>query len=179
MPTMRETVMRVREGSPNVIYMDGYQAEYARSIEDSDDFWLSFTRKEIVWEIEPTIGLEGSFEDIAMNPLSWFKDGKRNVTESCLDRNLKNRSDKIAIIWEGDEPGDCRRITYGELYRDVCRTANAMSELGVSKGDRVIIYMAWFQSCAAMLACARLGAIHSAVFGDSPQKHSETESLTY
>ncbi len=167
MPTMREVPMRVREGSPNVISdMDGYQAEYARSIEDSDDFWLSFTRKEIVWEIEPTIGLEGSFEDIAMSPLSWFKDGKLNVTESCLDRNLKNRSDKIAIIWEGDEPGDCRRITYGELYRDVCRTANAMSELGVSKGDRVIIYMGMVPEAAvAMLACARLGAIHSVVFG--------------
>ena len=114
-----------------------------------------------------------------MNPLSWFKDGKLNVTESCLDRNLKNRSDKIAIIWEGDEPGDCRRITYGELYRDVCRTANAMSELGVSKGDRVIIYMGMVPEAAvAMLACARLEPSIPLCSGDSPQKHSETESLT-
>ena len=112
------------------------------------------------------MGLEGSFRSIGEGPISWFADGTLNITESCLDRHLETRGNKTAILWEGDEPGDVRKLTYRELHANVCQAANALTELGVKKGERVIIYMGMVPEAAvAMLACARLGAIHSVVFG--------------
>ena len=167
MDPLREVPGRVSEGSPNPISdMLKYQRMYDHALEDLDEFWLGVTKQKITWIKEPSIGLEGSFSEIPDGPLSWFRDGKLNVTESCLDSNLATRGDKIAILWEGDEPDECRKITYTELHTEVCRTANALKELGVGKGDRVIIYMGMVPEAAmAMLACARIGAIHSVVFG--------------
>ena len=167
MDPLREVPGRVSEGSPNPISdMLKYQRMYDHALEDLDEFWLGVTKQKITWMKEPSIGLEGSFSEIPDGPLSWFRDGKLNVTESCLDRNLATKGDKIAILWEGDEPDECRKITYTELHTEVCRTANALKELGVDKGDRVIIYMGMVPEAAmAMLACARIGAIHSVVFG--------------
>jgi len=167
MDPLREVPGRVSEGSPNPISdMLKYQRMYEHALEDLDEFWLGVTKQKITWMKEPSIGLEGSFSEIPDGPLSWFRDGKLNVTESCLDSNLATRGDKIAILWEGDEPDECRKITYTELHTEVCKTANALKELGVGKGDRVIIYMGMVPEAAmAMLACARIGAIHSVVFG--------------
>ena len=167
MDPLREVPGRVSEGSPNPISdMLKYQRMYDHALEDLDEFWLGVTKQKITWMKVPSIGLEGSFSEIPDGPLSWFRDGKLNVTESCLDSNLATRGDKIAILWEGDEPDECRKITYTELHTEVCRAANALKKLGVGKGDRVIIYMGMVPEAAmAMLACARIGAIHSVVFG--------------
>lgn len=158
---------RVREGANTPISnLDRYREHYANAVNDPDGFWLSQTRERIAWDEEPTEGLHGSFHEIKDGPLSWFSDGKLNVTVSCIDRHLEARGDKIAILWEGDEPGDTREITYRELHEEVCKAANALANLGVKKGERVIIYMGMVPEAAiAMLACARIGAIHSVVFG--------------
>jgi acetyl-CoA synthetase len=133
---------------------------------DPDAFWLNVTNDLITWSTAPTQGLGGGFHTIQERPLRWFEDGVLNVTESCIDRHLATRGDKVALLWEGDEPGDIRQITYTELHEQVCRCANALKTLGVQKGDRVILYMGMVPEAAvAMLACARIGAIHSVVFG--------------
>jgi len=98
--------------------------------------------------------------------IKWFEDGVTNVAFNCIDRHLKKRGDQVAILWEGDNPFDDRKITYRELYEHVCRLANVLKKHGVKKGDRVTIYMPMIPEAAyAMLACARIGAIHSVVFG--------------
>ncbi len=158
---------RVREGSPNPIAdFDGFlRARHAAEV-DPDGFWLGQTHRLLSWRTAPTVGLDGGYHTVKDGPFSWFADGTLNVTESCLDANLESRGDKTAILWEGDEPGDVRRISYRELHGEVCKAANALRELGVQKGERVIIYMGMVPEAAiAMLACARIGAIHSVVFG--------------
>jgi acetyl-CoA synthetase len=98
--------------------------------------------------------------------IKWFEDGITNVSYNCVDRHLKKRGDQVAIIWEGDNPYDDKKITYKELYEQVCRLSNVMKSNGVKKGDRVTIYMPMIPEAAyAMLACARIGAVHSIVFG--------------
>ncbi len=157
----------VKSNSENIIQsMDDWQRIHAQSIADPDGFWLDITRKSIVWEHEPSIGLEGGFDTIEQGSFKWFSDGRLNATVSCVDQHLKLRPDKVAILWEGDEPGEVRRITYRELHAQVCRFSNALESRGVTSGDRVIIYMGMVPEAAiAMLACARIGAIHSVVFG--------------
>ncbi len=145
--------------------LDAWRAEWMRARDDPDGFWLE-QAQQIAWRKPPTRGLDGDYFDVQGSPMSWFGDGSLNVTESCLDRHLTERPDKIAILWEGDEPGMVRRISYRELHAAVCRTASALRDLGIKKGERVIIYMGMVPEAAiAMLACARLGAIHSVVFG--------------
>ena len=158
---------RVREGSPNPIaQMEGYREAWAQAANDPDGWWLEATRDLIQWHTPPSLGLEGSYYDIAEAPIRWFADGTLNVTESCLDRHLVHRPDKVAILWEGDEPGDVRELSYRQLHEEVCKASNALKQLGVGHGDRVIIYMGMVPEAAvAMLACARIGAIHSVVFG--------------
>ena len=98
--------------------------------------------------------------------IRWYHDGVLNVSANCVDRHLAKRADQVAIIWEGDDPAKSKKITYRELHGEVCRMANALKELGVKKGDRVTIYLPMIPEAAyAMLACARIGAIHSVVFG--------------
>jgi acetyl-CoA synthetase len=158
---------RVAEGARSSIPdMDAWRARYLAALDDPSGFWLREARARLLWRTEPTRGLEGSFHQIADNSISWFGDGVLNVSESCLDRHLLDRGDKTAILWEGDEPGDVRRLSYRELHREVCRAAHALRRLGVKKGERVVIYMGMVPEAAiAMLAVARLGAIHSVVFG--------------
>ncbi len=158
---------RVSAGSTSPIpNMDRYRETYLAAMNDPEGFWLAETKRRIAWHKEPTLGYQGSYLEISQGPLTWFADGELNVTVSCLDRHLDTRGDKTAILWEGDEPGDNRRLTYRELHAEVCRVANGLHGLGVQKGDRIIIYMGMVPEAAiAMLACARLGAIHSVVFG--------------
>ncbi|NOY90113.1 MAG: acetate--CoA ligase [Deltaproteobacteria bacterium] len=156
-----------REGAATPITsLERYRERAARAANDPDAFWLEVTKQRVAWRKSPSVGLEGDFHGIASGPLSWFADGELNVTESCLDRHLEARGDKTAILWEGDEPGQTRRLSYRELHAEVCKTANALAALGLQRGERAILYMGMVPEAAiAMLACARLGAIHSVVFG--------------
>ena len=141
-----------------------YQRLYQESLRDPTGFWARIGRR-IDW-IQPYSKIKDtSFEERDFR-IRWFYDGKLNVTANCLDRHLTKRGDKVAIIWEGDDPRLSEHITYRQLYERVCQCANALRSLGVKKGDRVTIYMPMVPEAAvAMLACARIGAVHSVVFG--------------
>ena len=158
---------RVSQASPNPIdSVAAYRETYERAMSDVASFWLDQARARLQWRTEPQKALEGDFRSVKEKPLQWFADGSLNVTESCLDRHLETQPDKTAILWEGDEPGDVRKLSYRELHGQVCQAASALQELEVQKGDRVIIYMGMTPEAAvAMLACARIGAVHSVVFG--------------
>ncbi|MEM7729787.1 MAG: acetate--CoA ligase, partial [Pseudomonadota bacterium] len=141
-----------------------YRAMYAASIADPENFW-SEQGQRIAWMKPYTRAKDVSLEEGDFR-INWYADGTLNVTESCLDRHLETRGDKAAIIWEGDDPSDSRTLSYRELHAEVCRFANAMKALGVRKGDRVTLYMPMIvEAAVAMLACARIGAVHSVVFG--------------
>ncbi|MET0497035.1 MAG: acetate--CoA ligase [Steroidobacteraceae bacterium] len=141
-----------------------YQRLYQESVRDPASFWSRIGRR-LDW-IQPYSKVKDtSFEESDFR-IRWFHDGKLNVSVNCLDRHLTKRGDKVAIIWEGDDPRLSERITYRQLYERVCQCANALRGLGVQKGDRVTIYMPMIPEAAvAMLACARIGAVHSVVFG--------------
>lgn len=139
-----------------------YLALYQQSIEQPDQFWAEQARN-IDWIKSWDKVSSGNFNQF---DVQWFINGQLNVAANCLDRHLKNKRDQTAIIWEADDPQLSKKITYGELYQEVCRLANALKRLGVKKGDRVCIYLPMIpQIAVAMLACARIGAIHSVVFG--------------
>ena len=141
-----------------------YRETYARSIKDPEGFW-SEQAKRLDWITVPTKIKDVSWDTEDLH-VRWYADGVLNVTENCLDRHLETRGDKPAIIWEGDSPSDSLTLTYKELHLYVCRFANVMKARGVKKGDRVTIYMPMIPEAAfAMLACARIGAVHSVVFG--------------
>ncbi len=141
-----------------------YQEMYKRSVEDPEGFWGEHGKR-ITWFKDYTKVRNVNF----MKPdvsIKWYEDGTLNASYNCIDRHLESRGDQPAIIWEGDEPTDDKTITYKELHEHVCRLANAMKARGVKKGDRVCIYMPMVPEAAyAMLACTRIGAIHSIVFG--------------
>ena len=140
-----------------------YQAMYRRSLEDPDGFWAEQAQR-LDWIEAPRRIKNVDFDDNAR--IRWFEDGVLNVSANCIDRHLARRGDQTAILWEGDDPAQDRKITYRELHEQVCRLANVLKGLGVKKGDRVTIYMPMIPETAyAMLACARIGAIHSVVFG--------------
>jgi acetyl-CoA synthetase len=140
-----------------------YEAEYARSLADRDGFWAGQARDLISW-FEPWHTV--CDEDLARGHIRWFDGGKLNVAYNCLDRHLEARGEQTALIWEGDDPSFARHVTYRELHDEVCRLANVLKHRGVGKGDRVCIYMPMIPAAvAAMLACARIGAVHSVVFG--------------
>jgi acetyl-CoA synthetase len=162
-----EVPARVRAGSTGGLSnMDGWRATWMEADHDPDGFWLDETRRNIAWIKPPTVGLEGGYHTVAEGPFTWFADGTLNVTHSCLDRHLNTQGDKTALLWEGDEPGDVRTLSYRELHAEVCRLAGAMRAMGVDRGDRVIVYMGMVPEAAvAMLAAARIGAVHSVVFG--------------
>ncbi|MEY2942641.1 MAG: acetate--CoA ligase [Pseudomonadota bacterium] len=147
-------------------YVDaaGYAAKYAASVDAPEAFWREETAR-LDW-IKPWSELNRcSFEESDFG-IRWFADGTLNVSANCLDRHLAENSDVVAIIWEGDDPSQQRKITYRELYEDVCRMANSLRDMGVERGDRVTIYLPMIPEAAmAMLACARIGAVHSVVFG--------------
>ena len=140
-------------------------AMQAALAQDSQAFWLNEATQRLDWSKAPTRADESSFHAADFG-VRWFADGELNLSVNCLDRHLASRGDQTAIVFEGDEPGEGRRITYRELYEDVCRFANLLKAQGVVKGDRVTLYMPMIPEAAvAMLACARIGAIHSVVFG--------------
>ena len=141
-----------------------YRELYRSSVRDPEAFWREHGQR-VDW-IRPYSRIRNVSFDAEDLHINWFADGALNVAANCLDRHLRTRGEQTAIIWEGDEPGDDARITYRELHESVCRLGSALRALGVSKGDRVTIYMPMVPEAAvAMLACARIGAIHSVVFG--------------
>lgn len=142
----------------------GYEAMYRRSIDDNEGFWAD--QASIVDWIKPF----SKVKDVSFSPddlrIRWYYDGTLNVCYNCVDRHLESKADEVAIIWEGDDPQRDLRITYGELHKRVCRFANALKKIGAKKGDRITLYMPMIPEAAvAMLACARIGAVHSVVFG--------------
>ncbi len=141
-----------------------YTAMYQRSVSDPDGFWGEHGKR-IDW-IKPFTKVKNTSFDPHRVSIKWFEDGVTNVTQNCIDRHLAKRADQVAIIWEGDDPKDERKITYRELHAEVSRFANVLKASGVKKGDRVTIYLPMIPEAAfAMLACARIGAVHSVVFG--------------
>ncbi len=147
-----------------LVRKDDYERLYAESLADPEKFWGRIGQR-LDWIKPPT-----KIKDVSFNPkdlhIRWYEDGELNVSANCLDRQLDQRGDKVAIIFEGDDPATSRKITYRELHAEVCKFANTLKHLGVVKGDRVAIYMPMIpETAVAMLACARLGAIHSVVFG--------------
>ena len=141
-----------------------YQAMYRRSIEDPDGFWADMANEHVHWFRKWDRVADWTFDgDVGIR---WFDGARVNVAWNCLDRHLEERGDKPAILWEGDQPGEERRITFRELHAEVCKLANVLKSRGVEKGDRVCVYMPMVpEAVVAMLACARIGAVHSVVFG--------------
>ncbi|MEP4052624.1 MAG: acetate--CoA ligase [Litorimonas sp.] len=163
---MTETAYPVPEGFAAKANLSPatYKDTYARSIKDPEGFWGEQAER-LNWVKAPTQIKDVSWDKDDLH-VRWYADGVLNVTENCLDRHLETRGDKAAIIWEGDDPSESLTLTYKELHRYVCRFANVMKSRGVKKGDRITIYMPMIPEAAfAMLACARIGAVHSVVFG--------------
>jgi len=145
------------------INKERYQNMYQQSIDDSDTFWTEQAKEFLTWD---SPWAKVSSYDFSKGEAEWFKDGKLNVTVNCIDRHLVARSNQTAIIWEGDDPSDDKAISYQELHDQVAKLGNVLRQRGVKKGDRVCIYMPMIPEAAyAMLACARIGAVHSVVFG--------------
>ncbi|NCA88952.1 MAG: acetate--CoA ligase [Gammaproteobacteria bacterium] len=147
------------------INAEQYAAMYQRSIDDPNGFWAEQANQFVTWS-KPF----DKVMDYSYNPdnfyIKWFEGGQLNVSYNCLDRHLDSRGDQVAIIWEADDPNVDRKITYRELHADVCKLANVLKAKGVKKGDRVCIYLPMIPEAAvAMLACTRIGAVHSIVFG--------------
>jgi acetyl-CoA synthetase len=141
-----------------------YQQMYAASVESPDAFWAEHGRR-IDW-IKPFTKVKNTSYAPENVSIKWFEDGTLNVCANCVDRHLETRGDKVALIWEGDEPNMDLKITYLQLHGHVCRFANVLKKLGAKKGDRITIYMPMIpEAVYAMLACARIGAVHSVVFG--------------
>ena len=148
-------------------HIDGarYQEMYQRSIEDPEGFWAEQAEQFITWFKPWDKVLDWSYDKKDLH-IKWFEGGKLNVCYNCIDRHLDTRGDQVAIIWEGDDPATDSKITYRELHEHVSKLANVLKARGVKKGDRVCIYMPMIPEAAyAMLACARIGAVHSVVFG--------------
>lgn len=140
-----------------------FEELYKKSLENSDQFWSEQADKYLDWDQRWTQIQE---TDIKKGEIAWFKGGKLNASVNCIDRHLPENSEKIAFIWEGDNPNESKNITYQELHDEVCKFSNVLKLRGVTKGDRVCIYMPMIpEATYAMLACARIGAIHSVVFG--------------
>lgn len=149
--------------------LDEYERLYRESVEDPAGFWLRMTRENIEWNVPPTQGFSQQFDIIGEKAepyVQYFMDGRLNVSVNCLDRHIRaGRADRRALIWQGEKEEERRTLTYGELHRMVCRMANVLKKHGVKKGTTVTIFMPMIPELpAALLACARLGAIHSVVF---------------
>ncbi|WP_154222812.1 acetate--CoA ligase [Marinicella rhabdoformis] len=151
--------------NPSHCKPDEYQQMYKQSIENNEAFWQQQAQHRLHWDKAFTQVKDVSF-DLDDLHIKWFADGELNACYNCVDRHLDNKADQTAIIWQGDEPSQNQHITYTDLHREVSRFANTLKKLGVVKGDRVTLYMPMIPEAAyAMLACARIGAVHSVVFG--------------
>ena len=141
-----------------------YDKKYSQSIKDNDGFWRK-EGKRISW-IKPYTKIKDVKYSSSDVNIKWFYDGTLNASENCIDRHLKNNKDKTAIMWVGDDPKVQKKITYKQLHNEVCKIANGLKDIGVQKGDRVTIYLTMIPELAyTMLACSRIGAIHSIIFG--------------
>ena len=145
-----------------------YQKKYSDSIKNNDIFWKN-EGKRITW-IKPYKKIKDvKFSKKAVR-IKWYEDGTLNASANCIDRHLKDKKDKTAIIWVGDDPKDTKKISYKQLHTEVSRAANGLKKLGIKKGDRVTIYLTMIQELAVtMLACARIGAVHSIFLVDFQQ----------
>jgi len=147
-----------------LINPEQYQQYYQQSVQDPEAFWGEHGK--IVDWIKPYTKVKNTSFDPGHISIRWFEDGTLNLSANCLDRHLADRGDQTAIIWEGDDPTQSKKVTYKQLHHDVCQFANVLKKLGVKKGDVVAIYMPMVPEAAvAMLACARIGAIHTVIFG--------------
>jgi len=161
----KEVIYEIAENikKDSLLSEEEFSKMYHDSITNPDNFWHKQASNYLEWISEWD---QVSEHDFRKGQVSWFKGGKLNATINCIDRHLSQRADQTAIIWEGDDPEDSSHISYRDLYESVCKFSNALKERGVNKGDRVCIYMPMLPEAAyAMLACARIGAIHSVVFG--------------
>ena len=147
------------------ITAEQYKTLYKQSIDDPETFWAEQAKEFLSWSKPWDKVMDYSFDAKDLY-IKWFQGGKLNVAYNCIDRHLESKGDQVAIIWEGDDPNDDKKITFNELHHDVSKFANILKERGVKKGDRVCIYMPMIPEAGyAMLACARIGAVHSVVFG--------------
>ena len=158
---MSKNLIEAKSSNPHLKNFDEYKELYKQSIENPKKFFKMMAVENLSWIRD--------FTDIHNDEFAntkWFADGKINLCENCIDRHLENKAEKIALIWEGDEPGNSKSYTFKEVYKEVCKFSNVLKSLEISKGSRVCIYMPMIPEAAfAMLACTRIGAIHSVVFG--------------
>ncbi|MEE4297077.1 MAG: acetate--CoA ligase [Wenzhouxiangella sp.] len=162
---MEQKTYPVPAGFDALVDKSKYEKMYQESIKDPETFWAAQARQRLDWMKPFTKVKDCSFAKDDLH-IRWFEDGTLNVSTNCLDRHLAERGDQTAIIWEGDDPDNSLKISYRELHEKVCRLGSALREQGVKKGDRVTLYLPMIPEAAvAMLACARIGAIHSVVFG--------------
>ena len=146
----------------HIASMEDYQRLYRRSLEEPEAFWREQAEAQLDWFYPPRSVVDADMREV---DFAWLSGGRLNACFNCVDRHLGSRGDKTAILWAADEPGEYRRITYRELKHEVCRVANVLLAHGVRKGDRVCIYLPMIPELAyTMLACARIGAVHSVVF---------------
>ena len=147
--------------NPYIKDLDEYKSMYEDSINNPKEFFSEMAKENLDWIKPFTQVTNGNFEDA-----TWFEDGKLNISVNCIDRHLEENANKTALIWEGDNPSETSFVSYQELHDEVCKLSNALKELGITKGSRVCIYMPMIlEASYAMLACARIGAVHSVVFG--------------
>ncbi|MBP9603855.1 MAG: acetate--CoA ligase [Chromatiaceae bacterium] len=147
------------------INAEQYAAMYQRSVDDPNGFWAEQAEKFVTWSKKFDTVMDYSFDPENLY-IKWFEGGQLNVSYNCLDRHLATRGDQVAIIWEADNPAEDKKLTYREMHTEVCKFANVLKSKGVKKGDRVCIYLPMIPEAAvAMLACTRVGAVHSIVFG--------------
>jgi len=162
----KELIFKVPKRWSNNAYVDkkGYEKKYKLSIKDNDGFWKK-EGKRIDW-IKPYTKIKDVKYSKTDVKIRWYYDGTLNASSNCIDRHLDDKKNKTAIIWVGDDPKDSKQISYKELHKNVCKAANGLKEIGIKKGDRVTIYLTMIPELAyVMLACARIGAIHSIIFG--------------
>ncbi len=158
-----DKIYHAPSGFKHHLSQEQYQAWYDASINNPDTFWAERAKETLDWFAPWTQVSNWSFDPL---DIQWFVGGKLNISYNCIDRHLPTRAQQTAIIWEGDEPTDDKKISYQELHDEVCKLANSLKQRGVKKGDRVCIYMPMIPEAAyAMLACTRIGAVHSVVFG--------------
>jgi len=164
---MSDKVYEIQSSIASKAHIDKrkYERMYQRSVDDPEGFWAEQAEEFLTWYKPWDTVMDYSFDASDLH-IKWFAGGKLNVSYNCIDRHLDSRGDQVAILWESDDPTKEQKITYTELHRQVCKLANVLKDRGVKKGDRVCIYMPMIPEAAyAMLACARIGAVHSVVFG--------------
>ncbi len=164
--TNQELIIKTKADWVNkaLVNKSDYEKKYKKSLKNNDEFWKK-EGKRITW-IKPYKKIKNVKYSKDEVHIKWYEDGTLNASANCIDRHLKNKKNKTAIIWVGDDPKDTKKISYKQLHKEVSKTANALKELGIKKGDRVTIYLTMIPELAiTMLACARIGAIHSIIFG--------------